>query len=49
LSGQEEEAGALLVVMPPNPAARIGRGRLVRLWPASNPERAVPYLSGNLN
>ena len=40
--------GTLLVVVAPNPAAWIGSGRLVRLWHASNPEPAVPYLCGNL-
>jgi hypothetical protein len=49
LSGQEEKAGALLVVVAPNPAAWIRSGRLVRLWHATNREPGVPYLSGNLN
>src|SRR3989440_855643 len=49
LSGQEEEPGALLVVVAPNPAAWIGSGRLVRFWHARKPEPGVPYLCGNFN
>jgi hypothetical protein len=36
LSGQKEEPWSLLVVMPPNPSARVGCGCLVRLWHLDN-------------
>src|ERR1700730_627854 len=49
LSGQEEEPGAFLVVVPPKPSAGIGRSRFVKLGHASNPAPRVPYLSGNFN
>lgn len=49
LSGQEKETGPLLVVVAPNPSARVGRGGFVGFWHTSNVDPAVPYLSGNFN